>query len=196
MSPELIDPEAFGLKESRPTKESDCYALGTTIYEVLSGRSPFAPCSVVAVISKVLGGERPDRPQGEEGKLFTDALWRVVELCWKPRPRDRISARDVLLGLEGTPSPLGWSPDANRDVGADTEGQPAATANGFGTLRPLHSGLIIDHPWDTTGPTAAHGDDGLPVPPHGYPKQGWVIDWLVRVAWNVFNAVTKQLHAL
>ena len=37
MSPELLDPERFGMLESednRPTRQSDCYALGMAIYEV------------------------------------------------------------------------------------------------------------------------------------------------------------------
>jgi len=37
MSPELLDPERFGMPEpedNRPTKQSDCYALGMVIYEV------------------------------------------------------------------------------------------------------------------------------------------------------------------
>ena len=34
MSPELLNPEAFGLDDRRPTKESDCYALGMVVYEV------------------------------------------------------------------------------------------------------------------------------------------------------------------
>ena len=36
-SPELLDPERFGISESednRPTRQSDCYALGMVIYEV------------------------------------------------------------------------------------------------------------------------------------------------------------------
>ena len=36
MSPELLDPERFGMPESedsRPTRQSDCYALGIVIYE-------------------------------------------------------------------------------------------------------------------------------------------------------------------
>ena len=35
--PELLDPERFGMPESegnRPTRQSDCYALGMVIYEV------------------------------------------------------------------------------------------------------------------------------------------------------------------
>src|ERR1700753_4170970 len=41
MSPELLYPEQFHRKDSRPTKESDRYALGMVIYEVLSGQAPF-----------------------------------------------------------------------------------------------------------------------------------------------------------
>jgi len=36
MSPELLDPERFGIPESednKPTRQSDCYALGMVIYE-------------------------------------------------------------------------------------------------------------------------------------------------------------------
>jgi len=37
MSPELLHPERFEMPESednRPTRQSDCYALGMVIYEV------------------------------------------------------------------------------------------------------------------------------------------------------------------
>jgi serine/threonine protein kinase len=37
MSPELLDPEMFQIPQSegnRPTRQSDCYALGMVIYEV------------------------------------------------------------------------------------------------------------------------------------------------------------------
>ena len=36
MSPELLSPEKFKLTDARPTKPSDCYALGMVIYEVCS----------------------------------------------------------------------------------------------------------------------------------------------------------------
>jgi len=44
MSPELLDPERFGMPESegnRPTRQSDCYALGMVIYEVGAHASEF-----------------------------------------------------------------------------------------------------------------------------------------------------------
>jgi hypothetical protein len=103
MGPELFDPGMFGLNDRRPTKESDLHGLGMVIYEVLSGQIPFATDRDSAVIRKVLEGERPGRPQGEEGKLFTDDIWSTLKLCWKHRPRDRINAGTVLLRLEKHP---------------------------------------------------------------------------------------------
>jgi hypothetical protein len=44
MSPELLDPELFNIPQSegdRPTRQSDCYALGMVIYEVRVRTSPF-----------------------------------------------------------------------------------------------------------------------------------------------------------
>jgi len=44
MSPELLDPERLGMPESegnRPTRQSDCYALGMVIYEVSIDDSKF-----------------------------------------------------------------------------------------------------------------------------------------------------------
>ena len=41
MSPELLDPERFGAGD-RPTRQSDCYALGMVIYEVGIIMSKFA----------------------------------------------------------------------------------------------------------------------------------------------------------
>ena len=115
MSPELLNPEMFGLEKICQTKESDCYALGMVVFEVLSGQAPFAPSMASVVIAKVLGGERPGRPQGEDGILFTDSVWRVLELCWKPQPCDWINANTILQGLKGIPT----TPNVNESVETD-----------------------------------------------------------------------------
>jgi len=99
MGPELLDPESFGLGGVRPTKASDCYALGMVIYEVLSGQEPFGHLGNHVLIRRILDGERPGRPQGEEGILFTDSIWGVLELCWRSQPHDRISVTGVLSCL-------------------------------------------------------------------------------------------------
>ena len=93
MSPELLDPEHFGFKDGRPTKGSDCYALGMVIYEVLSGQVPFARDKNWIVVPKVIQGERPERP---EGAWFTDDLWKTLQQCWSPSPQDRPTVEAVL----------------------------------------------------------------------------------------------------
>ena len=100
MSPELFDPESFGLQDTRPTKQSDGYALGMLIYEVLSGRVPFPRYHDYVVIAKILKGERPGRPHGTSGTWFTDEVWGILERCWEPIPDDRPRIEDVLQCLE------------------------------------------------------------------------------------------------
>lgn len=105
MSPELLHPEEFGYKQSRPTTESDCYALGMVILEVLGEEPPFVGDKDVVVMQKVIEGKRPKRP---EGAWFTDTLWRTMEQCWAPQPNDRPTVEAVLecLGQVST----AWQP--------------------------------------------------------------------------------------
>ena len=100
MSPELLTPEKFDLKDGRQTKRSDCYALGMVIYEVLSGRAPFFRYHGYAIVVEIVNGERPRRPQGEEGGWFTDDIWGTLEHCWRSTPGDRPSTELVLQQLE------------------------------------------------------------------------------------------------
>jgi len=108
MSPELIAPERFGFENSRPTRASDCYALGMVIYETISGKLPFHKYTHQTVILKVLAGERPLR-----GVEFAGGLWKMLEQCWASRPKNRPSIEDVLYCLEmpsnllEPPPPLG-----------------------------------------------------------------------------------------
>ena len=95
MSPELIDPEQFGLESSRPTESSDCYALGMVIYETISGNLPFHKDTDLTVFAKVIQGKRPPR-----GAKFKDSLWRMMERCWESQPSSRPSIGDVLRCLE------------------------------------------------------------------------------------------------
>jgi serine/threonine protein kinase len=106
MSPELLDPERFGFKHSRPTKESDCYALGMVIYEVLSGQAPFYAYRDFLVLGKVVEGKRPERPLGAERVWFEDDLWAMLEQCWSEKPKERPTPGTVLEYLVSKP----WQP--------------------------------------------------------------------------------------
>ena len=122
MSPELLDPEKFGLKDGRQTKHSDCYALGMVIYEVLSGRIPFYGRHDYAVVVGVLKGERPGKPRGEGGTRFTGDIWDTLECCWKSSPGDRPSIKDVLRCLEKVS--ISWTPPSPQTVA----GPPATSS--------------------------------------------------------------------
>ena len=43
MAPELLYSAKFGLEKGLPSKEADIYALGMTVYQVLTGKWPFYP---------------------------------------------------------------------------------------------------------------------------------------------------------
>ena len=144
MSPELFDPESFGLKAGCPTKRSDCYALGMVIYEVLSKKMPFSRDHDNLVIAKIIRGERPGRPRGVIGRWFTNEVWGVLESCWKHTPRDRPGIRDVLQCLENasrswipnsqtTPDPLESSTDDSTDDSESlslSQGVPSHSSRG------------------------------------------------------------------
>jgi len=133
MSPELIAPQDFGLKNSRPTKSSDCYSLGMVIYETISGNIPFHEHTDLTVFVKVLRGERPSR-----GARLTKSLWEMLERCWAFQPNDRPSVEDVLQRLEtslDSSEPL--SPTVDEGVGTDSDSEdtsdysPPAHFNGL-----------------------------------------------------------------
>jgi len=124
MSPELFFPALFGLMDSYPTKESDCYALGMVIYEVLSGQVPFAQdFREIPVMLKIADGRRPGRPQGREGAWFTDEVWDTLGRCWKHQPHERPRIDAVLQCLQGVARPLRSPSDMGEDVRAGTDGQ-------------------------------------------------------------------------
>ena len=122
MSPELLKAHHLGTEGSRPTRESDCYALGMVIYEVLSGQIPFTPYKDFVVTRKVIEGERPEKPEGMKGEWFVGDLWKTLEMCWAAQPESRPSIQDVFECLEQVPG--NWrpsSPQADDDVEADED---------------------------------------------------------------------------
>jgi Tol biopolymer transport system component/serine/threonine protein kinase len=94
MAPEQIHGEKVSL-------QSDLYALGVVIFEMVTGRKPYsAPNAMQLLVKRV--SEAPARPRDFTPEL--SHLWESVILrCLADKPEDRpASAREVLRELEGT----------------------------------------------------------------------------------------------
>ncbi len=89
-------PELFQLG-ARPTRESDMYSFATVLWEILTGKLPFATTEVRYISGLVTQGEHeviPDNPPNN--------CRDVLESCWKLEPRERMSAQTAVDRL--TPS--------------------------------------------------------------------------------------------
>ncbi|KAG8950053.1 hypothetical protein FRC00_007895, partial [Tulasnella sp. 408] len=95
-SPELLQ------DSGRRTFQSDTYAFGILVYEVLSGKEPYAHhTGIVSIITGVLSGERPPK----EPKLALDGssylqFWDEASKCWAENPSSRPRVIDVLKRLD------------------------------------------------------------------------------------------------
>ena len=125
-APELLDPPAFGFKSCQPSKESDCYSLGMTIYEVgyiyhtpqqagrpdtvkvLTGKVPFHDVRTDAVVMRIVRGIRPERPPLSHAIGFTDPVWKIAEECWKEYCSHRPNVPTVARCL--TTAAAQWTP--------------------------------------------------------------------------------------
>jgi len=124
MSPEPLDPERYELKNSRPTKSSDCYALGMVTYETISGNPPFYEYPDLIAPPKALEGKRPLR-----GVMFMDSLWNMLERCWASQPYIRPSTEDVLRCLIFSNLSPSLSPGVDEGMEADVNDSDSASSS-------------------------------------------------------------------
>ena len=139
MSPELIYPSQFGFNDHRPTVASDCYALGIVIYEVLSGKVPFAALMDIIVQRMIVDGVRPERPGGVQELWFTNDLWGMLNRCWAAQSKNRPGIGVVLQFLEqisATWRPLPYQADEDPEEDEDEWDLTAIVVRCFD---PLHS---------------------------------------------------------
>lgn len=105
-TPAYMSPEQ--LENGPITEATDVYALGLTLYEMVTGKAPFIGDTPFSVAALRLAGTAPS-PRREVPGL--DRTWeRTILRCLEKDPVDRFqAAREVLEALEGDRPPVVFS---------------------------------------------------------------------------------------
>ncbi|WP_338931444.1 serine/threonine-protein kinase [Streptomyces netropsis] len=90
-TPTYVAPESA---EGRPqTSAVDIYGAGILLYELVTGRPPFAGSTALEVLHRHLS-EEPRRPT-----TVPEPLWTVIERCLRKRPEERPGAESLARAL-------------------------------------------------------------------------------------------------
>jgi len=121
-TPHYISPEV--LQGARADARSDLWALGVVLYQMLSGRLPFAGTTMLEISSSILKESAPPLPASVPASLRA-----IVERCLAKRPEDRYQSagglRTALEKLQTSPAP-----PANRRTWLWAAGAAAVLAAG------------------------------------------------------------------
>ncbi|MGW0772537.1 serine/threonine-protein kinase [Streptomyces sp. NPDC002835] len=98
-TPAYVAPESA---EGRPqTSAVDIYGAGILLYELVTGRPPFAGGTALEVLHRHLS-EEPRRPT-----TVPEPLWTVIERCLRKEPSERPSAENLARGLRTVAAGIG-----------------------------------------------------------------------------------------
>ncbi|GGW66254.1 serine/threonine-protein kinase [Streptomyces xantholiticus] len=98
-TPAYVAPESA---EGRPqTSAVDIYGAGILLYELVTGRPPFAGGTALEVLHRHLS-EEPRRPT-----TVPEPLWTVIERCLRKEPSERPSAQNLARGLRTVAAGIG-----------------------------------------------------------------------------------------
>ncbi|MFE7134370.1 serine/threonine-protein kinase [Streptomyces sp. NPDC057638] len=98
-TPAYVAPESA---EGRPqTSAVDIYGAGILLYELVTGRPPFAGSTALEVLQRHLS-EEPRRPT-----TVPEPLWTVIERCLRKEPGERPSAANLARGLRTVAAGIG-----------------------------------------------------------------------------------------
>ncbi|MEW1891065.1 MULTISPECIES: serine/threonine-protein kinase [unclassified Streptomyces] len=110
-TPAYVAPESA---EGRPqTSAVDIYGAGILLYELVTGRPPFAGGTALEVLHRHLS-EEPRRPS-----TVPEPLWTVIERCLSKDPDRRPSAENLARGLRTVAEGIGVHASAAQIAAAD-----------------------------------------------------------------------------
>ncbi|CAE6489328.1 unnamed protein product [Rhizoctonia solani] len=84
------------------TKESDIYALGMTMFNIMTGQPPFAEESVLSFMNAIINMAQPPQPDfGDSlrGHTAKDEMWNLLRRCLAYAPSERPNAKEVKAAL-------------------------------------------------------------------------------------------------
>ncbi|MFD8107058.1 serine/threonine-protein kinase [Streptomyces microflavus] len=173
-TPAYVAPESA---EGRPqTSAVDIYGAGILLYELVTGRPPFAGGTALEVLHRHLS-EEPRRPS-----TVPEPLWTVIERCLSKDPDRRPSAENLARALRTVASGIGVHANsaqiaAAEGVGALLAPDPAPTAvpetpgaadptqvlpSNAGSYDPAAATSVLQQ---TSGPGGGHADPTAVMPP-------------------------------
>ncbi|GAA4295916.1 hypothetical protein GCM10023086_09240 [Streptomyces venetus] len=134
-TPAYVAPESA---EGRPqTSAVDIYGAGILLYELVTGRPPFAGSSALEVLHQHLSAE-PRRPS-----TVPDPLWTIIERCLRKNPDERPSAENLARGLRVVAEGIGVHANSAQIAAAEGVGAllvpdpaPAPVPDSFGSGDP------------------------------------------------------------
>ncbi|MFC5801619.1 serine/threonine-protein kinase [Streptomyces formicae] len=160
-TPAYVAPESA---EGRPqTSAVDIYGAGILLYELVTGRPPFAGGTALEVLHRHLS-EEPRRPSTVPGPL-----WTVIERCLRKEPGERPSAENLARGLRTVAAGVGVHStpaqiEAAEGVGALLAPDPSpATVPGMpGASDPTQVFQSNASQYDPSAATSVMSQTGMP----------------------------------
>ncbi|TDL14288.1 kinase-like protein [Rickenella mellea] len=108
MAIELVKPRSQSTDNTNPstnvaeqTKESDVWAFGMVVYELLTKSHPFAGIPDIQVLIIVVGGGLPNPPRDIKNRPPIDqSLWELCKRCWNKEPSLRPTMSSIVAELK------------------------------------------------------------------------------------------------
>ncbi|MGP9020536.1 serine/threonine-protein kinase [Streptomyces sp. BR1] len=162
-TPAYVAPESA---EGRPqTSAVDIYGAGILLYELITGRPPFAGGTALEVLHRHLS-EEPRRPTTVPGPL-----WTVIERCLRKNPDERPSAENLARGLRVVAAGIGVHSTPAQVEAADGVGAllapdpaPAAVPGTPGAADPTQVLPSTTRAYDPAAPTSVLPNTGAADP--------------------------------